>query len=358
MDRFGWWAFRSAALSAALAGWPAAAETGTDGTRTIALRLSADEAVPVVGVRAGELTTLSFRDAAGAPRRIVAIDASTDAVEVVRAASHPHVATLRAVGRRRTGGNLVALVDGIAAPVHFSLAPDGPRALRVVVSIDAPEFADGPAATGGVAGIGEIEAVVRDYILAHPEVIREALDPARRIAAKAEELRGEIAAADVPAAGDPAGPVTVVEFFDYGCGYCRRSAPAVREAIARAGVRVQLRDHPVLGPDSERASRLALAAGMQGRYEDAHFALMARAEGFGPGAAADLAAELGLDAARLEADMGSAEVARRIDANRALARRLGVEGTPAFVVLGPEAVRVAPGAVDAARLNELSDAVY
>ena len=103
------------------------------------------------------------------------------------------------------------------------------------------------------------------------------------------ELRGEIVgSAGVPTAGDPVVAVTVVEFFDFRCGYCKRSLDAVRAAAAQPGVRVELRDYPILGPESERA-RLALAAGMQGRYKEAHFTLMEREGGFGPEGVADLA---------------------------------------------------------------------
>ncbi|MCY3837703.1 MAG: DsbA family protein, partial [Gammaproteobacteria bacterium] len=202
------------------------------------------------------------------------------------------------------------------------------------------------------------ESAIRDFLLAHPEVIREALDPVRQLATKAQLLRAEILGTDgVPAAGDPLGAVTVVEFFDYGCGYCKRSATAVRETIAKSGVRVELRDYPILGSDSELASRLALAAGLQGRYTEAHFALMEREGGLGPAAAADLATKLGLDVTRLEEDMQSAEVSARIEANRTLGQRLGIRGTPVFLVVGPETVHVAPGAIDGARIAETIRAV-
>ena len=352
-----------AALILAAAATGLADDAGPAGTRTLALTLSAEEAIPAIGIGQGSLATLSFADAAGRPLRIVEIESSSDDVAIGLPASHPHVATLRRSGKRESEFGLVALVEEIDMPVHLAVTTKAPPASRVVVRIDrggtANRMPDGtaPVPAGGSRPAG-MDAVIREYLLAHPEVIREALDPARQLAAKVEALRDEIVGADgVPAAGDPAGAVTVVEFFDYRCGYCKRSADAVRVAIAAAGVRVELRDYPILGPDSERASRLALAAGLQGRYEDAHFALLEREEGFGPGAAADLAAELGLDAARLEADMESAAVAERIEANRALARRLGVTGTPAFLVLGPEAVRVAPGAVDGDRIAEMIEAV-
>ena len=150
----------------------------------------------------------------------------------------------------------------------------------------------------------------------------------------------------------------MVEFFDYACGFCKRSLDAVRTAVARPGVRVELREYPILGEGSARAARLALAADLQGRYLDVHLALMERTDGFeGEDLPEELAERLGLDAARLRADMASPEVASRIEANRRLAGRLGVTGTPAFLVLGPGSVEVSPGALDASRLEALIAAV-
>ena len=367
MTRYDMMKTTCAALAVAVAATGLAGDGGPQATRTVALTLDAEEAIPALGVRQGHLTTLSFQDAAGAPRPIVEIKASTDAIEVARLASHPHVATLRTSGRREAEGNLVVFVDGIETPVHLSVSPKAPPSLRVVVSIegagtwpDRPAPASDAGTTPGtpVASRAEMESIVRDYLLGHPEVIREALDPARQLVSKVEALRHEVVGmAGVPASGDLAGAVTVVEFFDYRCGYCKRSVDAIREAIAQTGVRVELRDYPILGADSERASRIALAAGMQSRYEDAHFALMEREGGFGDDAVEDLALRLGIDAARLRTDMESAAVSDRIEANRDLARRLGVTGTPAFLVVGLQAVRVSPGAVDAARIVEMIEAV-
>ena len=201
---------------------------------------------------------------------------------------------------------------------------------------------------------------MREYLLANPGIIEEATDPRRRLAGRVSELRAEVVGdLEVPSTGAPmeAAAVTVVEFFDYRCGYCKRSTDAVRAAAALPDVRVELRDYPILGPDSVRASRLALAAGMQASYAEAHFALMAREDDYGDAAMAELASALGLDADRLRADMDSAAVSARIEANTTLARRLGVTGTPAFLVVGAEEVRASPGSLDAAALSALVDEV-
>ena len=229
--------------------------------------------------------------------------------------------------------------------------------IRVAGASDSGEAVGGAGPVAAAPVDASMGSVIRDYLLANPDVLREALDPKRQLAAQAAHLRAEfLGAPGIPVAGDPDGPVTVVEFFDYRCGFCKRSLEAVHAALERPGVRVELREYPILGPDSERAARLALAAGMHGRYLDAHLVLMEREEGFGEELIEELAGVLGLDAARLRADMESPEVQARINANRELAGRLGVTGTPAFFVAGPERIEAVPGALDAARLNRLIDA--
>jgi protein-disulfide isomerase len=114
-------------------------------------------------------------------------------------------------------------------------------------------------------------------------------------------------------------------------------------------VRIVYKELPILGPDSVVAARAALAAHRQGAYRAFHAALMARRGSFDDAAIAALATELGLDAARLRADMERPEIAAQIERNRALARELGIRGTPAFVI-GTEIV---PGAIDLATMRSL-----
>ena len=330
--------------------------------RVIELTLASEEATPAVAARAGRVTTLAFADADGAPWPIAEIAApETEGLLAERVRSRPHVATLRA--RDEVGpANVVVFLEGLDAPVHLDVVASGaPTATRVEIRVARPAGSgERGGEDGSVAALAPgapMEAIIRDYLLANPDVLREALDPKRQLSAQASRLRGEfLGAPEVPAAGDLEAPVTVVEFFDYRCGFCKRSLEAVRTALERPGVRVELREYPILGDESLRASRLALAAGLQGRYLDAHVALMEREDGFGEEMIGELAGALGLDAARLRADMESAEVRARIDANRDLAGRLGVTGTPAFFVAGPERIEAAPGALDAARMNQLIDA--
>ena len=316
----------------------------------------------MLSVEKSVVTTVTFVDSAGAPWPIAALHGSEGAPDAVREPSHQsHVATLRAVGRQQTG-NVVAFLEGLTEPVHLAVSRDAPAASRVRIRV--AQSRRGAGATGPDTDVSSparhvVEQIVRDYLLANPGVLREAADPSRQLAANVRDLRAEIVGqAGVPAEGDASASVTVVEFFDYGCGYCKRSLDAVRTALDQPGVRVELREYPILGEGSARAARLALAADLQGRYLDAHMALMERPGNLQDESLPDeLASALGLDAKRLRADMASPEVEGRIAANRRLAGRLGVTGTPAFLFLGPASVEVSPGALDAARMAELIGAV-
>jgi protein-disulfide isomerase len=204
-----------------------------------------------------------------------------------------------------------------------------------------------------------IEKIVREYLLREPEVIYEALQELQRrqteaaaarqreaIAANQSEL---LEASHTPVAGNPSGDVTLVEFFDYRCAYCRRVVSSMRELLDEdRGLRVAFKDLPVLGPDSVRAAKAALASRAQDGYVPFHFALMATDDLSMAGIRA-AASSVGLDPDRLEADMASPEVAAAIEANYTLANELGIEGTPAFVI-GDQLI---PGAVDKARLEQL-----
>jgi protein-disulfide isomerase len=205
----------------------------------------------------------------------------------------------------------------------------------------------------------EIERIVKEYLLREPEVLYEALQELqrRRDAAEAERQRqllvehraALVASPDDPVLGDPAGDVTLVEFMDYRCGYCRSMAPGLRALLGKdRRVRLVIKDFPILGPDSVTAARAALAAEKQGRYAELHWALL-QARDLSEAAILDLARKQGLDTERLARDMRSAEVERIVERNRALAEALGISGTPAFVI-GDSLI---PGAAPVARLVEL-----
>ena len=164
------------------------------------------------------------------------------------------------------------------------------------------------------------------------------------------EHRGEIfAGREDPVGGDPAGQVTLVEFFDYNCHFCRDMAAGVRALLKQdPKLRVVFKDIPILGPGSAMAAKAALAAARQAKYTELHFALMQVKE-LNRETVLKTASEVGLDTVRLARDMEDPAIAAAIDRNLALARELGVEGTPAFVV-GDTLV---PGATEIKALAEL-----
>jgi protein-disulfide isomerase len=199
--------------------------------------------------------------------------------------------------------------------------------------------------------VEQIERIVREYLLREPQVIYDALqaEAARQQAAIADNQSELLDDPTSPVGGNPEGDVTLVEFFDYRCAYCRRVVASMRALLDEdQDLRVVFKELPVLGPDSERAARAALASRRQGGYVPFHFALMAAEDLSLPGIRA-AAEAVGLDADRLEADMMAPEVNAAIQANYALANELGIEGTPAFVI-GSQLI---PGAVDKARLEQL-----
>jgi protein-disulfide isomerase len=209
--------------------------------------------------------------------------------------------------------------------------------------------------------VEQIEKIVREYLLREPQVIYDALEELQRRQAAAAAARQRAAIADnqrqllddpaSPVGGNPDGDVTLVEFFDYRCAYCRRVVSSMRALLDEdRGLRVVFKEMPVLGPDSVRAARAALASRRQDGYVPFHFALMASDDLSLEGIRA-AAETVGLDPDRLEADMAAPEVIAAIEANYALANELGIEGTPAFVI-GDQLI---PGAVDKARLEQLID---
>jgi protein-disulfide isomerase len=205
-----------------------------------------------------------------------------------------------------------------------------------------------------------IREIVRQYLLDHPEVMIESLQAYQekeRLATaerQRDALKTQTAALeqdpDTPVLGNPDGDISVVEFFDYRCPYCKTVADKLRNAVLLDGnVRLVMKEYPILGADSEYAARAALAATSQGLYEEFHFALMStNGQLTKPGVLA-VAKQVGLDVPRLEKDMTSGAVDAMLDKNFDLARTLDIRGTPAFVI-GNELV---PGALDMNQLKQL-----
>ena len=212
----------------------------------------------------------------------------------------------------------------------------------------------------------EIETLVKEYILENPEIIRDAIIKLQEKEALQEQetYRESIISAKDALENDPRdasiGPadakVTIVEFFDYNCGFCKRATPWVEEAAEKYGndVRIVFKELPILD-DRTRTSRLAaraaLAAHKQGKYNEMHFALMDQKR-LSSDIIRDTAKDVGLDMNRYEADMADPTIETHINDTLQLANRLpALTGTPFFVV-GGEYVSGA----NTARLEELVEA--
>lgn len=203
---------------------------------------------------------------------------------------------------------------------------------------------------GGSAGrSGDFAAQADAFIRANPEVLIESVQQLeeRRQAAATDELKTLIVQRREEIFNDPASPVlgnedgdvTLVEFFDYNCPYCRKTAPLMTELqTADAELRLVYKEFPILGPGSAFAARAALASQRQGKYAAFHEALMAHAGAIDESATLDVAREIGLDVEQLQSDMQDPGIEEAIQRNLALAGDLRINGTPSFVI-GEEIVR-------------------
>jgi protein-disulfide isomerase len=214
--------------------------------------------------------------------------------------------------------------------------------------------------TGGRGDAGVFDQRVRAYLLTHPEVIMEAVATLERrnTAAQARQGRGAIranraalhATGVLPVAGNAQGDVTVVEFFDYRCPYCRQAFVQVKALLAAdPGVRLVFKEFPVLGPDSIFASKAAVASVKQGKYMAFHEALMAYRGKLDKAGVMRVAQSVGLNTMRLRANMNQAAVNATISSSSALARKIGINGTPAFVIGG----EMVPGFITLDELKRL-----
>jgi len=214
----------------------------------------------------------------------------------------------------------------------------------------------------------EFERMLKEYLAAHPEAIQEALDTlaGRKAAAKAEQQKATIKANRSElfssprqvTLGNDAGDVTLVEFFDYNCGYCKRALSDLLELMKNdPKLKVVLKEYPILGPDSVEAARVAVAVRMQdagARYLAFHRKLLENRGHNDKARALAAAEEAGLDMARLEADMTSEEVTQSLDESTRLGKALAINGTPGYVVgervvIGALGEKVLKESINAAR---------
>ena len=190
----------------------------------------------------------------------------------------------------------------------------------------------------------DIEKIVRDYLLANPEILNEMIAELQAREQKTASEKAQTGIAENKdalfndgfsyVAGNPNGDVTLVEFFDYRCGYCKKARPEVLALIeADKNVKLIIKELPILSKVSEEAARAAIAAQNQGGdfYWKFHQAMLS-ADDLDSDAIYDIAGGLGLDVERLKKDMQDPAVEEKIKKTHELAEKLGVDGTPAFIV--------------------------
>ena len=193
----------------------------------------------------------------------------------------------------------------------------------------------------------EIEKIIKDYLLAHPEVLQEAMAELEKKQQLAETEKARSAIKNHSDAlfnsprqvvlGNPQGDVTFVEFFDYNCGYCKRALSDMTTLLSNdPKLKVVLKEFPVLGPGSVEAAKVAVAVRMQDKtgkkYLDFHQKLLGGRGQVDKAKALAAAKDAGLDMARIEKDLKSDEVGKTLEESMKLAEALGLNGTPSYVI--------------------------
>jgi len=194
---------------------------------------------------------------------------------------------------------------------------------------------------------GDIEAIVRSYLVAHPEVLEEAMNELQKRQTAAETAKHEASIAQNAQAifnsprgvtlGNKDGDVTFVEFFDYNCGYCKRAMADMLDLMKNdTRLKVVLKEFPVLSEGSVEAAKVAVAVRMQDptgkKYLDFHQKLLGGRGVADKARAMAAAKDAGLDTARIEKDLASPEVRETLTENMKLAEEMGLNGTPSYVI--------------------------
>jgi len=271
---------------------------------------------------------------------------------------------------------LLALMPVMAHAVDATKAAPAPAAPAVTKPISSVTTGTADAAVQGTFSETQkaaIEAIIKEYLTKkEPEVVyNAAMEYEKRQMDEAAAKASTALTADhdkvfndpnSPIGGNPNGDVTMVEFFDYACGYCKMAEPSVEKLIKEdKGIKLIYKDYPILGEPSEKAAKAALAAARQGKYIPFHDYLFAKAQvphGNAPAETTDkvlmdAAKEVGLDIAKLKKDMDDPAITKLVDANVALGQDIGARGTPTFVI----GDKVYPGALPYEQLKSaLNDA--
>ena len=198
-----------------------------------------------------------------------------------------------------------------------------------------------------------LNEIIKDYILANPEVVREALiELSQREERERVEMAMSILREDAgdPILGNPDGNFVIYEFTDYNCGYCKRVFQPLQELLAGdSEVRLVIKEFPILSQTSVLAAQAGIAAQAQGVFPEFHVAMMTARGAISMESILDAAETAGADTARLQADMNSPAVAAIIDRTRAAAQALEISGTPGLVI----GSQIIPGAISIEQMREI-----
>ncbi len=222
--------------------------------------------------------------------------------------------------------------------------------------------ADAPAPALSEAQKTEVNDMIHQFIMNNPEVMLESVElyqkrlEDERVAQSknaSKDLVADIKSGkfDVAFAGDLDSDFLIVEFVDYNCGFCKRGFEAVSALMDQGGYKFAFVDLPVLGNSSREAAKYALAAKMQGKYVEFHIALFKQPSARTEVGFQKIADELGLDFEKLKADANGEAVKAELESHREAADKLGISGTPAFII-GDEFV---PGYVPLETMQSMID---
>ena len=189
----------------------------------------------------------------------------------------------------------------------------------------------------------EMETIVKDYLLSHPEILQEMSQTLEEKQKQAEDEQRKSGLAKNAGqifhdksdlvAGNPDGTVTMVEFFDYNCAWCKKGFPEVLSLLeSDKDLRFVLKEFPIFGEDSEYAARAAIASGRQGKYWELHKAMFGHEGKITKESVDEIAAGIGINMGQLKKDMDDPAIAQILVRNRELAQTLAINGTPAFII--------------------------
>jgi protein-disulfide isomerase len=238
--------------------------------------------------------------------------------------------------------------------------------LLLIIAVSVYRYTDRSVLTGqGGISKDEVAKIVEETLLTKPDLVIKAAENYQKTLEQQQNNDREAtlaavkpdlakAATTFPIVGNVDAPLTVYEFLDYNCGYCKIMTPVVNAiADTNKDVRFVILDFPILAPSSEDAARAALAANKQGKFRPLHDAMMAHKGALSKEVILDLAKTSGLDVEKLKTDMAGSEVSEQLAKSRDFAKQLKLNGTPSFLI-GDEFI---PGALSKEALMEKIEAL-